>query len=87
MLIELKGNSQPDGRKTLGIYTNPYWVPFLSTGGGNFIALDYAPGSQGTSGQIIAFGADEQKIRFIAINMADFLEQYIKSDVVLSTGF
>lgn len=87
MLADLKGNNLPDGRKTIGIYTNPYWIPFFSTGGGNFIALDYAPESQGTSGQIIAFGADEQKIRFIAKDLSDFLERLSKGDAILNTGF
>ncbi|MFD0796030.1 SMI1/KNR4 family protein [Maribacter chungangensis] len=87
MLADLKGNNLPDGQKTLGMYTNPYWIPFFSTSGGNFIALDYAPGSQGTSGQIIAFGADEQKIRFIAKDLSDFLAQLSKGDAILDTGF
>lgn len=87
MLIDLTGNNHPDGRKTVGIYTNPYWIPFISTGGGNFIAIDYAPGNKGTSGQIIAFGADEIKIRFIAENMEDFLEQFISGKDVLNNGF
>lgn len=87
MLADLKGSNLPDGRKTLGMYTNPYWIPFFSTGAGNFIALDYAPGSQGTSGQIIAFGADEQKIRFIAKDLSDFLAQLSKGDAILDTGF
>ncbi|PNW28707.1 hypothetical protein BKP44_07255 [Formosa algae] len=87
MLIDLTGNSQPDGRKTVGMYTNPYWVPFYSTGEGNFIAIDYAPGSKGKSGQIIAFGADETKIRFIAENMIDFLQQLTAGNNVLNNGF
>ncbi|WP_299009786.1 SMI1/KNR4 family protein [uncultured Tenacibaculum sp.] len=81
MLIDLKGNSLPDGRKTIGIYTNPYWIPFLNTGNGNFIAIDYAPGKKGTSGQIIAFGADEIKIRLIADSMDDFLQQFIDGKI------
>ncbi len=87
MLPDLTGNSHPDGRKTIGIYTNPYWVPFFSTGGGNFLAIDYAPGSKGTSGQIIAFGADETKIRLIADNMLNFLDQLKQGDEVLNNGF
>jgi cell wall assembly regulator SMI1 len=87
MLADLTGNNHPDGRKTIGIYTNPYWVPFFSTGGGNFIAIDYAPGSKGTSGQIIAFGADETRIRLIADNILDFLEQLKQDDEVLINGF
>ncbi|PHS31850.1 MAG: hypothetical protein COA95_05020 [Methylophaga sp.] len=69
------------------MYTNPYRIPFLSTGGGNFIAIDYAPGNKGQSGQIIAFGADEIKIRFIAENMQDFLKQFIEGKDVLNNGF
>ncbi|MDW5290713.1 SMI1/KNR4 family protein [Formosa sp. PL04] len=87
MLTDLTGNNLPDGKKTIGIYTNPYWIPFWSTGGGNFIAVDYLPGSKGNSGQIIAFGADETKIRFIAKNMEDFLEQLIEGKDVLNNGF
>jgi len=86
-LMDLTGNNKPDGKKTLGIYTNPYWVPFFSTGGGNFLAIDYAPGSQGKSGQIIAFGADEVKIRFIAEDMDDFIRQLTAGMDVLNNGF
>ncbi|MEN7547242.1 SMI1/KNR4 family protein [Rapidithrix thailandica] len=84
---ELTGNNYPDGRKTIGMYTNPYWVPFLSTAGGNFAAIDYAPGSKGKSGQIIAFGPDEDKIRWLAENMEDFLQQCIDGKDVLNNGF
>lgn len=87
MLSDLTGNNYPDGRKTIGIYTNPYWVPFISTGGGNFIAIDFAPGSKGSSGQIIAFGADETIIRFIAKNLVDFFQQYIDGKNVLYNIF
>ncbi|WP_405409797.1 SMI1/KNR4 family protein [Maribacter sp. Asnod1-A12] len=87
MLSDLTGNNHPDGRKTIGMYTNPFWVPFFSTAGGNFIAIDYAPGSKGSSGQIIAFGADETKIRFIAEDMKDFLQQWIDGKDVMNNGF
>ena len=87
MLVDLTGNNLPDGRKTISMYTNPYWIPFLSIGGGNFLAIDYAPGSKGTSGQIIAFGADENKIRFIAEDMTSFLQMWINGKDVLNNGF
>ncbi|UUV21249.1 SMI1/KNR4 family protein [Paenimyroides aestuarii] len=82
-LQDLTGNNQADGLKTIGVYTNPFWVPFYSTGGGNFYAIDYAPGVQGTPGQIIAFGADEVKIRWIAPNLEDFLRQLISGSLPL----
>lgn len=87
MLIDLKGNNLPDGRKTLGMYTNPYWVPFMSTGGGNFVALDFAPVSKGTPGQVIAFGADEIKIRYLAENLTAFLQQINNGKDAWNNGF
>ena len=85
-LEDLTGNNDSDANKTLGIYTNPYWIPFLHDGTGNFIAIDYAPNTAGQSGQIIAFGADEIKIRFIAKDMEDFLQQLLNGKDVLNNG-
>ncbi len=82
-LEDLTGNNQADGYKTVGVYTNPYWVPFYSTGGGNFYAIDYAPGVQGKSGQIIAFGADEHQIRLMADTLEDFLQLLISGNLNL----
>ena len=87
MLVDLTGNNHPDGKKTIGMYTNPYWIPFMSTGGGNFVAIDYAPSTKGSSGQIIAFGPDENKIRFIAENMVDFLQQLLAGKDLLNMGY
>ncbi|WP_396634054.1 SMI1/KNR4 family protein [Maribacter sp. R86514] len=87
MLVDLTGNNSADGRKTIGMYTNPYWIPFMTDGGGNFVAMDFAPGSKGTSGQIIAFGADEIKIRCLAENLTDFLQQINDGKDVLNNGF
>lgn len=72
-LEELRGNTDPDGKKTLGMYTTPYWVPFFSTGDGNFIGLDLAPNKAGTPGQVIRFGADEYKIQCMQNDLASFL--------------
>ncbi|WPR76543.1 SMI1/KNR4 family protein [Algoriphagus sp. NG3] len=82
-LEDLTGNNQADGYQTLGVYTNPYWVPFYSTGGGNFLAIDYAPGVQGKSGQIISFGADESRIRLIADDMEAFLQLLLSGNLNL----
>lgn len=73
LLSELKVH-QSDGGKTLPMYTTPYWVPFMSDRNGNYMAIDYAPGKKGTSGQVIAFGADEDKIRVIADNLTQFIQ-------------
>lgn len=74
MLMDLRSNSRPDGRFTLGMYTTPYWIPFYSTGGGNFIAIDYAPASKGIPGQIISFGSDEDTIRKVADSLPEFIQ-------------
>ena len=87
MLMDLTGNNHPDGKKTIGIYTNPYRLPFMATGGGNFVAMDFAPGSKGTPGQIIAFGADEIKIRHLADNLTDFLQQIKDGKDPWNNGF
>ena len=37
------------------------WVPFTDSNENNFLALDLAPGTAGTAGQVISFGEDEWK--------------------------
>lgn len=76
LLEELKVHSS-DGNKTLPMYTTPYWVPFLSDENGNFIAIDFAPGKKGTSGQIIAYGADESQIKCLAPNLISYFTSLI----------
>lgn len=41
------------------VYAHAGWLPFAHDGSGNHLALDFAPGPQGTPGQVISFGADE----------------------------
>lgn len=49
------------------------WVPFADAAGGNFVALDLAPGPAGTVGQIINIGRN-QDVRFVlADNIAEFI--------------
>lgn len=76
-LEDLMGNSESDGDRTLGIYTLPLWIPFIHDGGGNFIAIDLAPGPGGVAGQVIAMGRDETKVRRLAPDLSDFLAQLI----------
>ena len=76
LLEELQAH-ESDGQKSLPMYTTPYWIPFISDGNGNYMAIDYAPGKKGQSGQIIVFGADEDKITVIAENLNALLENYV----------
>ena len=74
---ELFDTDNESNIKTLPMYVTPYWVPFFSLGGGNFIALDFAPNSQGTAGQVISFGADEQSATYEAKTLSEFLAGFI----------
>ena len=63
--------------KMVPMYVNPFRVPFIHDGGGNFIGIDLLPNKAGNKGQIIAFGVDEIMVRCIAENMNDFLQQFL----------
>jgi len=64
-------------QKTVPMYVNPFRIPFIHDGGGNFIGIDMLPNSAGKIGQIIAFGVDESAIRYIASDMNDFIQQFL----------
>lgn len=72
-LEELTGNNYSDSNKTIGMYTNPRWIPLIDTIGGDFIGMDLMPGKQGKLGQIITFGADTDTITCLANNLNHFL--------------
>ncbi len=72
-LDELMGNNTADRNKTLGMYTNPYWIPFIDNISGNFFGLDLMPNQAGKVGQIIAFGADTDNIVCIADSLNQLL--------------
>lgn len=47
-------------------YYDPQWMPVFSDDNGNYIGIDLNPGSAGTAGQLITFGADESGLFVIA---------------------
>lgn len=57
---ELLDNYSTNQGKALLMYTTPYWIPFFDLQNGNFLAIDFAPNTKGTPGQIIKFGADQE---------------------------
>ncbi|BED90157.1 hypothetical protein PspMM1_26250 [Pseudoalteromonas sp. MM1] len=77
---ELFDTDNESNVKTLPMYVTPYWVPFFNLGGGNFIALDFAPNTKGTPGQVISFGADEQSAIYEANRLSEFLKSFITAD-------
>lgn len=59
------------------LYCNKGWIPLTHDGGGNHFGLDLDPDRLGTSGQIIAFGRDEDTKRLLATSFESFVEDTI----------
>ena len=74
--VEMYIISQPTGA-IRELYTTPKVVPFLSDGGGNFVALDFNPDVAGISGQVITTGRDEVRRYVLAPNVEAFLREYL----------
>jgi len=70
--------SEPEGY-IKPYYTNRKWIPLTHDWGGNHIGIDYDPDQKGTSGQIIAFGRDEDTKRLIAASFSEFISKLIIS--------
>ena len=58
LLADITVTSQPGGA-VQPVYFSDAWIPIAADGAGNGLAVDLAPGPDGTAGQIISFGADE----------------------------
>ncbi|KAF2128474.1 cell wall assembly and cell proliferation coordinating protein [Dothidotthia symphoricarpi CBS 119687] len=55
--LQARQDSQPPNAVQKA-YAHPAWIPLARDWGGNYLAVDLAPGSSGTWGQIIIFGRD-----------------------------
>lgn len=64
-------------------YVLPAALPFLSDGGGNYVALDLAPDLRGQPGQIVTTGRDEIHRYVLAPELETFLREYLSR---LETG-
>lgn len=60
-------------------YFNPNWIPILFDNLGNYIGIDLDPDVNGTVGQVINFGRDEEEMFVIA----DSLEQFFNFNLEL----
>lgn len=67
--------SKPDGF-IKPLYLNRKWVPLTHDFGGNHIGIDYDPDIKGTSGQIIAFGRDDDEKKLKAKTFEEFLSKF-----------
>lgn len=43
------------------VYFDRGWIPFAKDYGGNYLAIDFSPDTQGTVGQVINFGRDNDE--------------------------
>ena len=57
-------------------YASTKWIPFAFDWGGNFLGLDFDPDSNGTIGQVINFGRDEDVKYVLAPSFAEFINWY-----------
>lgn len=55
-------------------YYNPGWFPFAADHGGNYLGIDFNPGTKGTPGQIINFGRDEETMFVLAASFKEWLD-------------
>lgn len=67
------------------LYANKRWIPFASDGWGNHIGIDLDPDVNGTVGQVVNFGSDENNKLVFAKNLNSFLELMI--DIIKSSDF
>jgi cell wall assembly regulator SMI1 len=59
------------------IYSNNYWIPFAHDGCGNYLGIDLDPDTDGTYGQVINFGRDENNKYVISESLESFFDWYV----------
>lgn len=59
-------------------YTNPKWIPLGHTYDSNYIGVDLDPDVEGTVGQIIDFGRDQNEKTVLASSIADYLQKMVR---------
>lgn len=72
LVNDIEVTAHPEGAVE-PVYASRAWLPIASDGAGNHLALDTAPGPEGTAGQVISFGADEPVRYVLAPSLPDFL--------------
>lgn len=61
------------------VYYRSSWFPFAEDGGGNAWAVDLAPIKNGTYGQIVQMGSDENERRVIAASLTELFTKASKN--------
>ena len=57
------------------VYADTGWIPVLYDGAGNAIGFDMNPGPDGTPGQLINFGRDEDGKYVLASSLGEFIDR------------
>ena len=70
--LQARQACQPEG-SIQTVYSHPGWIPLVRDWGGNYIAVDLAPGPTGTWGQIIIYGRDYDTKYVISRSWSHFL--------------
>ncbi len=58
-------------------YNQQHWVPLFNDAGTNYMGVDLDPHKNGTLGQIIVYGHDEDERKVIATSFAELLQTLI----------
>jgi cell wall assembly regulator SMI1 len=69
-----KNMKSTPNRYVLKQYANPNWIPFAYDWGGNYLGIDLSPDEQGTRGQVINFGRDEERKIAVAPSITAFVD-------------
>ncbi|RDB36803.1 MAG: hypothetical protein DCC88_03255 [Spirobacillus cienkowskii] len=65
------------GKKIKEKYVNRGWIPFAEDCGGNYLGIDLDPDINGTYGQVINFGRNEDNKYVLADSFLGFLKWYV----------
>ena len=60
------------------VYANPLWIPFADDQSGNHLGIDLDPDLEGSKGQVIVFGRDENRKRLVAQSFEEFIDIFIE---------
>ncbi len=71
-LAEMPAQAVPEGA-VRPVYVASGWLPLVDDGAGNHAAVDFEPGPEGESGQVITFGSDEPERVRAAPSLPAFL--------------
>lgn len=78
LVADIAVTARPEGA-VQPVYFSDAWIPIAADGAGNGLAVDLDPGPDGSTGQVISFGADEPTRTVLAPSAAAFLEWIAES--------